>query len=147
MTTRNALSSVLTNFLGTYVSRHSDYNGYWLFGYLVPTSVMVSINLLQRNLDDETSPLAAACQSAVTKFHDQLVKAGLAPGDVSTASLTVRCLPDPITGEVNGHCSVGYHVNFTVDPTTQGGKQYQACRRVFVAPHNPNHERRGMRAT
>ena len=35
MPTRRVIKSVLHNFLGTYTSRYSDYNGYWLFGFMV----------------------------------------------------------------------------------------------------------------
>jgi len=30
------MTAVLKNFLGTYTSRYSDFQGYWLFGFLVP---------------------------------------------------------------------------------------------------------------
>ena len=35
MATRRVIKSVLSNFLGTYVSRYSEYDGYLLFGFLV----------------------------------------------------------------------------------------------------------------
>ncbi len=34
MATRRAINGVLGNFLGTYVSRYSDYDSYWLFGFI-----------------------------------------------------------------------------------------------------------------
>lgn len=35
MARRRVIKSVLHNFLGTYISRYSDFRGYWLFGFLV----------------------------------------------------------------------------------------------------------------
>ena len=32
---RRHLKSVLAGFLGTYTSRYSDFQGYWLFGFIV----------------------------------------------------------------------------------------------------------------
>ena len=55
MTTRKAIKSVLDNFLGTYISRYSDYDGYWLFGFLVKESPHLKINLLSTNVDTTIS--------------------------------------------------------------------------------------------
>ena len=35
VTTSRVIKSVLQNFLGTYASRYSDFEGYWLFGFLI----------------------------------------------------------------------------------------------------------------
>ena len=35
MATADVIKSVLRNFLETFASRYTDYDGYWLFGFLV----------------------------------------------------------------------------------------------------------------
>jgi hypothetical protein len=46
MKPRRIIKGVLHNFLGTYTSRYSDYDGYWLFGMLVRDVEELSIDLL-----------------------------------------------------------------------------------------------------
>ena len=145
MATRNALSGVLTNFLGAYVSRYSEYNGYWMFGSLVPDFTMLSIDLLGNVTDEAITPISVARNRAVARFNDQLIKAGLSPADVSAASLAIHRSLEPVTGKVNGYCCIGYQVIFAAEGTMASGKQYQSCRLAFIAPHNPHYERQSVR--
>ena len=46
MAKRRAIRGVLGNFLGTFTSRYSDYDGYWLFGFLVADLKDLRIDLL-----------------------------------------------------------------------------------------------------
>ena len=46
MTSRRVIPGVLHNFLGTFTSRYSDFNGYWIFGFLVEKMDSVRIDLL-----------------------------------------------------------------------------------------------------
>ena len=46
MASRSVIKSVLWNFLGTYMSRYSDYDGYWLFGFLIEDMGELEINIL-----------------------------------------------------------------------------------------------------
>ncbi len=78
MATRRIIKGVLGNFLGTYVSRYSDYDGYLLFGFLVGDFAELRINLLGQSVADPDSPLGVAVLTAVAKFEDQRAKAHLA---------------------------------------------------------------------
>jgi len=75
MPTRNALRGVLAGFLGTFTSRYSDFDGYWLLGFLVKEREIV-IDLLADPSDD-SSPVSAARHLAAVKFGEQLQKSGL----------------------------------------------------------------------
>ena len=145
MAIRNALSGVLTNFLGTYVSRNSDYNGYWIFGNLVPNSTTVSIDLLGHATDGALSAISVARNRAVVQFNGQLTKAGLSPTEISAASLAIHHSLEPVTGTVNGYRCIGYQVTFAAAATMVSGKQYQSSRLVFIAPHNPQNEQQSVR--
>jgi hypothetical protein len=46
MPTRRVIKSVLDGFLGTYVSRYSDFGGYWLLGQVLDDLDGLEIDLL-----------------------------------------------------------------------------------------------------
>ena len=75
--TRRAILGVLGNFLGTYTSRYSDYEGYWLFGFLVTDIGELRIDLLAPSAGESDAPLGVAVRSAAAQFADQVQKAGL----------------------------------------------------------------------
>jgi hypothetical protein len=146
MATRKVLKSVLWNFLGTYMSRYSDYDGYWLFGFLIGDLQELRINALGQVVNDPDSALGIAIQSAAEKFKDQCEKAGLIPSRIREAWLTIKKLPDAVRGPVSGRPSDGYSLRFTAEAVTDGGRHYGQERTVFVAPHNPKVETRSARA-
>lgn len=93
MVTRRVTKSVLTNFLNAYVSRNSDYEGYWLFGFLVGDLRELQINLLAPTGGERNRPLGVAVASAAAKFEDQVGKAALTRSRFREAWLTIRRLP------------------------------------------------------
>jgi hypothetical protein len=146
MATRKAIKGVLDNFLGTFTSRYSDYQGYWLFGFLVTEAEPLSFDLLSPPARLEAGPIASAADLAVRKFHDQLTKHGLDRSHVRAASVVIDWLPLTVDGQVNGHRAVGYQVRVSASATTDQGRQYQSERSFFVAPHNPRTEWRSTKA-
>ncbi|MEX1097118.1 MAG: hypothetical protein WED34_13805 [Planctomycetales bacterium] len=146
MATRRAIRGVLGNFLGTYTSRYSDLEGYWLFGYLVADLGELRIDLLAPPAGESGSPLGVAVRSATAKFADQLQKAGLERSPIREAWLTIRKLPGPAAGSVNGVRCAGHNVNFSAGAAMEGGRRYERERVVFVAPHNAEVELRSARA-
>jgi hypothetical protein len=145
MATRRVVKSVLGNFLGTYVSRYSDYHGYLLFGFLVADLGEMRINLVGEDKCDPDTPVGVAIQSAVIKFEAQRAKAGLAGTQLHEAWLTIRRLPDSVRGFVNGHLCAGFHVSFLAEAVMDNGRRHQRERVVFLAPHNPGVEFRSTR--
>ncbi len=146
MATRRIIRGVLGNFLGTYTSRYSDYDGYWLFGFLVGHLGELRIDLLAPTVSQPDSPCGVAIRSAAAKFEDQLRKAGLGRSQVREAWLTIRKLAASFEGSVNGHPCRGHNLGFSVWVVTDGGKRYEREQVVFVAPHNPEMEWRSGRA-
>lgn len=145
MATRKVIRGVLENFLGTYVSRYSEFDGYWLFGFLVENLRELSINLLEQGVNDPATPLGVAVSSAFTKFEAQRIKAGLAPAQVRNAWLTIRRLSGLVNGSVNCHTCVGFKLSFSAVAVMDDGTRYERERVLFVAPHDSHIELRSAR--
>ena len=137
---------VLSNFLGTYTSRHSDFAGYWLFGFLVAQLDELRVDLLASQTAGPDSALSAAIRLAAEEFQDQLRKARVAPLRVRSGWLTLRRSANAVEGVVNGHVCIGYRVHFTAEALTELGRRYEHHQVLFVAPHDPNVEIRSVRA-
>lgn len=142
------IKGVLQNFLGTFMSRHSDFDGYWLFGFLVENLDQVKIDLLDSIQGDAVqTPLTFARQLAVQRFAEQMAKAGLPNSWFQEACLTISKQAQTALVRVNGQNSIGYNLKFLAEAITDLGKPYRVALSVFVAPHDPKVELRSVRAT
>ena len=141
MATRRVIKSALSAFLGTYTSRNSDLQGYWLFGQVEPTLRLFSIDLLASPPDD-CNPQAAAHRIAVPRYTEQLAISGLTPEVVREARLEAVPHPDPVSGLVGDYPADGHLVDFTLIAVMDDGRTYRKDTTVFVAPHDPRRERR-----
>lgn len=147
MKPRRIIKSVLHNFLGTYTSRYSDYNGYWLFGMWVRDVGELRIDLLCPSVETTTPPaVVAAIELAAHKFQEQMEKAGLSVLCAREAWLDVTRSRDLRLGLVNGRMSAGHTVRFVARVVSDCGKTYEHEVSVFVAPHNAEVERRSLAA-
>jgi hypothetical protein len=143
---RKAIKGVLHNFLETYTSRYSDYDGYWLFGVLIEELEQFNINLLDTGCGTtESAPMTAAVQLAATKFQEQMGKAGLSMSCIREARLAATKSSNLRNGYVNGHRSTGFDISFIARAVSHGGKSYECRKSVFVAPHDPDVELRSTR--
>jgi hypothetical protein len=128
------------------MSRNSDFGGYWLFGFLVEDIEDMQIDLIEdisgRN---ETSPMSTAKLLAVTKFAEQIEKAGLLKSCIREAYLDITKSPGFIDGYVNDWLTRGYSVTFVAKAVTDFGKPYESTLSTFIAPHNPKVEQRSAR--
>ena len=148
MKTRRTIKGVLHNFLGTYSSRCSDYDGYWLFGLLVADVGELRIDLLNPSVGTTAPPhMVAAIQLAAQKFREQMEKAGLSVSCAREARLDITRSPDLRGGVVNGRPCTGYSVQFVARVVSDSGKAYESAASTFVAPHNPEVETRSTRGT
>jgi len=148
MNRRRTIKGVLHNFLGTYTSRYSDYDGFWLFGILLGDVEELKIDLLSGSVGtSQPAPVTAAIELAVQRFAEQVEKAGLSVSCVREARLEITKLPGSQRGAVHGHISVGNHVRFVARVVSDYGKTYEGTRTVFVAPHDASVERRSTRGT
>lgn len=142
------IKGVLNNFLGTFTSRYSDYDGYWIFGLLYGDLEQLTIDLLNPEVATPgITPVSAARQLAREKFADQMVKAGLATSSLQEASLEISKQHEPVMGPVNGRSCAGRTINFRVVAFFKSGKRYESDKSIFVAPHNPEIEGRSTRRT
>ena len=145
--TEKVLKSVLRGFLGTFTSRNSDYDGYWLFGMILDELDGMEIDLLHPPAG--VSPVkekGEAMRLACREFVEQVEKHGLRISDIKEARLKFETLPGAKEGLVNGKPSTGREVRFNVTAASQRGKRFEAAAVVFVAPHDSDKERRSARA-
>ena len=146
MTTRRAIKSALYGFLGTYVSRYSDYDGYWLFGFLVPKLEHLGIDLLAESASHSETLQATAISLARDKFREQVAKAGVPMQAIGEATLEVSKLPELYSCLVAGRMREGYNITFTVRVRMDSGRVYRREICTFVAPHDASLEGRSGRA-
>jgi len=140
------INGVLVSFLRTYTSRYSDFQGYWLFGFLVVDLVSeLRIDLLTPSTHRHDTALDLALRLASEKFHDQVRKGGIVSDRIRRAWLTIRRPLEPVEGTVNDHACLGYRVGFAIEVLTEDGRRYAQELLLFVAPHNPELERRSTR--
>jgi hypothetical protein len=143
---RRRLKSALRGFLGTYSSRYSDYDGYWMFGLIEPQLDGLSVDLLSELRDPPSTPVAAALGLAKQRFREQLTKAKLPFSAVSQAQLSIAREASE-RGPVHGHYTAGHRFTFSVHAVSDRGKAFHDETTIFVAPHDPRFELRSRRRT
>jgi hypothetical protein len=143
MATSRVIHAVVANFLGTFLSRYSDHEGYWLFGFLVSDLQTIRIDLLNPSTD-ERPVFQRAVELAALRFREQLQRNGVAPGGVSAAVLHLT-RGNPQLVEVNGSMTTGWENLALVSVESKGGRQFKAEGRIVVAPHNAVAEHRSAR--
>jgi hypothetical protein len=143
MARRRIIKSVVRNFIGTYTSRYTEYDGYWLFGMVIPHLKVLNIDLLCPSIDTTAPPaVTAAIKIAAHKFQEQMKKASLNLSYVREARLEMTSSRDLVRGTINGHMSTGHIVRFVAKVVSDDGKTYEYRTSEFVAPHNSAVERR-----
>jgi hypothetical protein len=143
---RRIIKGVLHNFLGTYTSRYSDFNGYWLFGLLVEDLGRIGVDLLDASGERKATPWAYAEWLASQKFAEQIGKAHLPKAWFREARLDITRSADTRLGLVNARGCSGYDVRFLTHVVTDLGRTYDSTASIFVAPHDPKVESRSGRA-
>jgi hypothetical protein len=143
--------SAIHNFLGTYTSRYSSYDRFWLFGFLVaPTleldaPLQVELMAADGSTDAPLTPARRAATLARARWGEQLAKARVARALVAQAALTLRVASEH--GRVilpeDGREAVA--LAFEVVVVAASGRVYRGARTVWVAPHDPSRERRSGR--
>jgi hypothetical protein len=147
MARRRIINSVLHNFLATFTSRNSDFNGYWLFGFLVDSLDGMNIDLMGAPPENTASaPSDFARRLAAQKFAEQVAKACLPITRFRSASLQVTKSPTARLGAINGHICSGIDVRFLAHAVTDFDRTHDSTLSIFVAPHDPTVERRRARA-
>jgi hypothetical protein len=142
---RRDLKGVVHNFLGTYTSRYSDHEGWWIFGLAEAQLGNAQVDLLG-SVDRADEPLSAATQMAQAKFAEQLSKAKIPSSFLREAHLSVTRAPELSRGQVNGRWCDGHTFTFVVQVVSDRGKTFEDKASIFVAPHDATIERRSTRA-
>lgn len=141
MASRKLINSVLLGFLGTYTSRYSEFEGYFLFGFIVDSFSDITIDLLNfTSSAKETSPYYKMNSLAVEKFREQLDKAKLPFSMVKSATLSVRkgaSCEDLLYTKIKPMMVSGFDFTFTARAVSDTGRIYEKRVTIFVAPHNP----------
>jgi hypothetical protein len=137
MSTRRALRGALHNFLGTFTSRYTDCDGYWLLGLIEEDLEGLRIDLLSYSEDLSTgAALAFAAKHAREKFREQLRKAGVSPSWVSEAHLKISRSPEPIVRFFNCSFRTDHKYSFSASVLTDLTRTFEAELVVDVAPHD-----------
>lgn len=143
MPRRRSICGVLDNFLSSYTSRYSAYDGYWLFGFLVDELDGWQLEILEKHdQTDGSIPLRVATHLAVEKFLEQLNHARLPLAWVPYVKLSTTVRPDLITQTAGNYTRQGHLVDFTAGATLDTYRVYQRKRTIFVARHDPSQEGR-----
>lgn len=159
MPARNHLKGVLGGFLGTYTSRYSDYEGYWLFGFLLGSAEPLELDLLGtepsaspelRSTDGTTRQsrilaLGVACKAARVKLAEQLEKHGLPLSAVREARLSIEREAERFECRSGWPSRSGFDVRFRATLVADNGRRFERETVVFVAPHDPRLETRSAR--
>jgi hypothetical protein len=144
---RRSIKSMLHNFLGTYTSRNSDYDGYWIFGFLVRDLTQLTIDLCHSDISaSKRKATNEAVRLAVANFKDQRQKARLNISWIQSAHLTITRSSIRRPGRVNSQRSFGYTLSFLVQARSDFARAYTCEKSLFVAPHDPALELRSARS-
>jgi hypothetical protein len=136
MATRRVMRSVLHNFLGTLTSRHSDYQGYWLFGQLPANVEALEVNLLDDPPDGEAL-VQVVERVAIRRFSEQLLKARLDRSFVCEATLLLTRDQEPVLGWHGELQSLGHDLDFKVRVRMDSNRVLEDRQVAFAAPHDP----------
>ena len=146
MPRRREIRGVLDNTLTVLASRHSDHDGYWLFGFLVPPPGRHEVDLLAPMLDDPPSPGTSLARRARAVFRDQWASAGLPTDWAREAVFTLTTPPERTEGLTNGRWRPRYSVTFEARVVTDLRRTYSRSQVHLVAPHDPGLEIQSIRA-
>jgi hypothetical protein len=138
------LKGVLAGFLGTYTSRYSDHQGFWLFGFIVEAHCPIEIDLLT-GVEDTTSLEGITGDLARIKFRKQLRKHGFDVSVVLHALLTIEHGPHMVTRMAGDFVREGFDTVFRVSIVTDTKRRFEGKEVQFVAPHDERFERRSGR--
>lgn len=142
---RRQLNGVLAGFLDTYTSRYSDFEGYWIFGFIVEAVEVLEIDLLAKP-SSAAGAISVAANLARGKFCEQLGKHGFANSAASAANLRIVPGVDEVEKLAGDLRRSGRDVAFHASVLSDTGNRYTRTKVVFVASHDPRFEQRSGRA-
>jgi hypothetical protein len=145
MARRREIVSVLRGFLGTLLSRYSEFDEYWLFAFLVPDPREWVVDLLRdgphpplgRHSKD---PVAHARHLARLLFADQCRRASYPMSWISTATLELR-IAGPVDEELTDPIYLAgrpvYRVRAVGSATSDLGRTWSVAGETLACPFDP----------
>src|SRR5947208_2892699 len=118
MKVRRRITGVLCGFLDTFVSRYSDYDGYWIFGLLVHECPEVSFDLLRGSSGMQGPPVFAAAASIARSRFASLLGKHCIPAEFVSEARVVISKRDAMSGPVNGRYCTGHRYLLRADATS-----------------------------
>lgn len=146
MSSVKAIKGALNNFLATYTSRNSDYDGYWLFGLLVKDLTNLNFDLLKEFKEpSRPTSLQFAEISAAKKFRCQMQKTGVSVARIAEARLEITKTSDTISGFYGKWGRTAHVIRVYAHVKTNHGRLFTAETSLFAAPHSFFFESRSTR--
>lgn len=153
MARRKSIIGVLDGFLGAYLSRYNDFEGYWIFGQLANTcdpQLTISLTAQERDSFPTVTESALHCRlrfCAKELFCEQLGKHGIPTSWIGEASLNLRRGTESQPIAVNQVNKAAQEWSFSACARTDLGKLFVRERKLLIAPHDPSVEIRSARST
>lgn len=141
---RGSIPSALGGFLGKFLGRSSEWNGYWLFGFLPFEERPIEWTLLPAAPPDHTTPLTHARSLASAILADQLSKAGRA-GELTEATLSMTAVGQETRTHECGQVRTGWLIRAEIAATDHRGRLHTRAETIFVARHDRRVERESGR--
>lgn len=137
---------MLYNYLETFTSRYSDYDGYWFFGLLFHQLDGFSIELVSSiSMPRDDLVTIWFCAEARSRFAELIERERIPPEFVRNASLASRLLSAEVIGSIAGRPVAGSVFRLTTLVTSDLGVDYRREKDLFVAPHDSTREHRSIR--
>ncbi|HSI62782.1 MAG TPA: hypothetical protein VLE43_06675, partial [Candidatus Saccharimonadia bacterium] len=138
MPRRRLINGVLRGFLGTFTSRYSDYEGYWLFGFLVDAPGVIVVDLL--SADDDlapSTPVASTRAIAIRKFRDQVEKSRIPAHWIASACLELH-IPKQLVAASSGSArKPTIELKVATRIKSDLGRIYMREAYLEASPHDP----------
>jgi hypothetical protein len=136
MSRRSAIRGVLHNFLGTFTSRYSEFQGHWLFGFLVEDLDNLQIDLLEWPKASDPTPTNVARGLAVQRFRVQMNNNALPIAWVREACLDISKVSERRIVVAGGGTRPIYDVRFDARVVTDLGRTYTSTASIAAWRHD-----------
>jgi hypothetical protein len=146
MPSRRLIAGALHNFLGTFTSRNSDFNGYWVCGFLAREVGPIRFELLgDHAVNLKMSPVTFAQRLAAQLFGEVIAKINLPREWIREAYLDISKSESMRNSLAGGQVRACFEVRFHAQVITDLGKVYGRVVSMPIAPHDPAVEWRSTR--
>lgn len=141
------MRSVVDNFLATFKSRNTDFDGYWAYGFIIERMRdELQIDLINQNESAVSAAEGMIISLARNRFVAQVAKARLDLAFIQNALLVIRNSGTRGTCWINDSQTTGSELILTVEVIMDNDRRYSGSETICVAQHDASRERRSTRA-